>query len=579
MPFPSDRRTFLKTGAAVLGALAVPPHLVGALASRRGRAAADVSIDVLTAEPIAPVTSAHYGHFIEHLGAVIYDGVWVGEKSSVPNVGGIRKSLVDDLRALTPGIVRWPGGCFADSYRWTDGIGPKAKRPRRSNLWGNEMEGSVTGPQRYEPNHFGTPEFLRFCRLVGAEPYLAVNGRGASAQDFAEWVEYCNSPKGSTTLADQRAADGSPAPYNVKYWGLGNEPWGCGGTLTPEEYAEEYRRMSAFVPTYPGDKPSIKVGVEPRLVAAGPLIDDATAEAWTRRFIDSLKTAGRNGHDTTMPFGYSLHSYFWRHDAFTFTPNGWYTLLAQPRILGGMLERQASLLRPAGVPITLVLDEWGPWYLGDIGQSQPSHLLEQTPTLRDALVTAFMFDTFHAHADILGVATVAQTINCIHSLFLADGAKYVRTPVYHAFALYQPHIGGTAVRTVAAAERIEIPKDPNARPTRVPDPTSVDGISTSATVHAAAGGQPGRVVLTVTNPRLDSPVTANIALHGVSIKSGTVTTLTHNEPHARNTFDNPDVVHTGGTTALALGSESSKGAFTMTLPAASVTRVVCTLGA
>lgn len=440
------------------------------------------------------------------------------------------------------------------------------------------MKASVDGPPRYETNHFGTPEFLQFCRLVGAEPYLAVNGRGASAQDFADWVEYCNAPRGSTTLAERREADGSREPYNVQYWGLGNEPWGCGGNLTPEEYAEEYRRMSAWVPTFPRSLSNPQSGITPRLVAAGPAIDDASAEAWTRRLVESLLTAGRNGQETTMPFGYSLHGYFWRRDALRFTPSGWYALLAQPRQLALLLERQAALLRPSGVPITLVLDEWGPWYWGETGQSQPSHLFEQTPTLRDALVTALLFDAFHAHADILGVTTVAQTINCIHSLFLANGAQYVRTPVYHVFALYQPHIGGTSVRTVTAAERITFTPEPgsNDPASRAPASAWLDGVSASATRHDAADGTPSRIVLTITNPRLDSPVTASIALRGMAIRTGEVTTLTHTDPHARNTFDQPNTVHTGPTTALELGMTAS-GAMRLTLPPASITRVICTL--
>ena len=585
---PLDRRAFLRTGASALGAAVIPPSFAPALSrlagpsevaaagrglrARPGRiAAVDVRIDVLTREAIAPVTPLHYGHFIEHLGGVIYDGVWVGERSKIANIGGIRKALVDDLRRLSPGIVRWPGGCFADSYDWMDGSGPREKRPRRTNFWAGELAASVTGASRYDPNHFGTPEFMRFCRLVGAEPYLAVNGRAQAGQQFAQWVEYCNAPAGATTLSDRRAADGSPEPYNVRYWGLGNEPWGCGGTLTPEEYAAEYRRLAAWVPTYPASG----VGATendthaPRLIAAGPLEGD-NDEAWTRRFIESMLGAGRYSE---MPYGYSIHSYFWRRDASSFTPEGWYTLLAKPRQLAAMLQRQAVLLRAARTPITLVLDEWGAWYLGETGQTDPSHLYEQIPTLRDALLTALMFDCFHAQADILGITTVAQTVNCIHSLFITQGDRCVRTPVYHAFALYQPHIGGTAVRTVAAAERITFTTDD-----KQPEPGWLDGVSASATLHQKLGSGAGRVVLTVTNPRLDQPVTATVALRGVTVRSGDVTTLTHSDMRARNTVAEPDMVQLGPTTALSLPADGASGTFTVTLPPASTTRVICVLG-
>jgi alpha-N-arabinofuranosidase len=574
-----NRRAFIRTGAAALGAVAASPRLATALASLAplsvpGLAGTEVRIDVLTNEPIAPVTSTLYGHFIEHLGGVIYDGVWVGEQSKIPNIGGIRKALVDDLRRLTPGIVRWPGGCFADSYDWADGIGARQKRPRRTNFWTDELPATVAGASRYEPNHFGTSEFLRFCQLVGAEPYLAVNGRGGTANDFIKWVEYCNSPTGSTTLAEQRARDGSPKPYGVRYWGIGNEPWGCGGVLTPEEYAHEYRRLSAWVPTYPTGSSGPK---DPRtvlrLIAAGPLQDlrgGRTDDEWTRRFVESMLAAGRY---LTMPWGYSIHSYFWRRDALNFTPAGWYSLLAQPRDVGSMLERQAALLRASRTPVTLVLDEWGSWYQGETGQTDPSHLFEQVPTLRDALVTALLFDIFHAHADVLSVATVAQTINCIHSLFLTQGEHLIRTPVYHAFALYQPHIGGTAVRTVAAADRITFKSEEPE-----PKPSWLDGISASATVHAASGAQRQRLVLTVTNPRLEQPVSATIALHDATICAGDVTQLTHSDPHARNTVTAPNMVQLGATTPLALASNTPSGTFTLTLAPASVTRVVCELG-
>ena len=568
-----DRRGFLRAGGTALLGVALSSDRAPALLRGRWRdaAAADVRIDVLPWETIGPVTPLHYGHFIEHLGGVIYDGVWVGERSSIPNVGGIRKALVDDLRGLTPGIVRWPGGCFADSYDWRDGIGPREERPRRASFWAGELPASVTGPSRYEPNHFGSPEFMRFCRLIGAEPYLAVNGRGLGGREFAHWVEYCNAPAGTTTFGDRRVRDGSREPHNVRYWGLGNEPWGCGGMLTPEEYAAEYRRLASWVPAFPS--------VDPRLIAAGPLegVDD---EAWTRRFIESMLSAGRYAE---MPHGYSIHSYFWRRDALDFTPDGWYALLAEPRKLKNMLQRQALLLRAARAPLTLVLDEWGPWYIGDTGQTDPSHLFEQIPTLRDALVTAMMFDIFHAHANVLSVATVAQTVNSIHSLFLTQGDRCVRTPVYHAFALYQPHIGGTAVRTVAVAEQIGFTMDGReAGPTATSGAEGtrgwVDGVSASATIHEPPGSGSGRIVLTVTNPRLEQAVTVTIALHGAVVRSGNVTTLTHSDMHARNTFAEPNAVHVGATTPLVLPTNGASDTFTLTLSPASVTRVVGTLG-
>jgi alpha-N-arabinofuranosidase len=304
----------------------------------------------------------------------------------------------------------------------------------------------------------------------------------------------------------------------------------------------------------------------PLLIAGGPNEADF---AWTQRFMESMTSVRAD-----MPYGFSVHDYFHRSDALNFTSTGWYSLLAQPRHFVDMLERHGQLVRVGTrKPMTLVVDEWGPWYHGQTGSTDPAHLFEQVPTLRDALVTAMMFDAFHSHADIVGMTTVAQTVNCIHSLFLTQGEHYVRTPVYHAFALYQPHIGGTAVRTIAAADRITFTSDaPNE------GASWIAGVSASATRHDASGAQGKHIVLTVTNPHLDRALSTTVVVRGATVRSGDVTQLTHTDPHAHNTFDAPEVVRLGATAPLALPTSSASDTFTLTLPPASVTRVVCMLG-
>jgi len=539
---------------------------------RRNVPSTDLWVDVLPHESIAPITGNHYGHFIEHLGGVIYDGIWVGERSKIPNIGGIRKSLVDDLRVLTPGVIRWPGGCFADSYDWKDGIGPRPKRPSRLNYWSSALPNSVTGPARYEDNQFGTPEFMQLCKMVGAQPYLAVNARSATALDFAQWVEYCNAPRGTTTLAKQREADGVPEPYNVRYWGIGNEPWGCGGRLRPEEYAEEYRRFSAWVPWFPpkSELPRDQEAVMPRLIAGGP---EGTDYEWTQKFLAVMDRS-----HVRLPYGLSIHDYFDHDDdVFSFNASGWYTMLLQPQLFADILQRHAAAV-DQGVkavnwprPVTLILDEWGPCY-HSTGLGDPSHLLEQVPTMRDALLSSLMFDLFHAHADVLSMTTVAQSVNCLQSLFLTSGEKYTKTPVYHAFALYQPHIGGTSVRTVASSDRISYADEKDPHVTR-----AIDGVSASATRHTSADGA-GHIVVTVTNPRMDQPASATVSLRGVTIASGEVTQLAHGDPHAHNTFEAPETVRLSETKPLALSSSTPSGMFTLTLPPASITRIICKLG-
>src|SRR6266702_1973380 len=241
-----ERREFLRNSLLAAGTLLVPKYssfaVTGSSASGR--------IEVLLDEPLATISPNIYGHLTENLGAVIYDGIWVGEKSSVPNINGIRKELVEQMRKIKAPVIRFPGGCFADSYDWRDGIGPADKRPRRTNFWEGVEAANSAANHKYDPNQFGTNEFVHFCKLIGSEPYLAANLRSLPAEEFYRWVEYCNSPAGSTALAEMRAASGSSEPFPVRFWGVGNESWGCGGNFTAQEYAVEFRRFAAWVPHF-----------------------------------------------------------------------------------------------------------------------------------------------------------------------------------------------------------------------------------------------------------------------------------------------------------------------------------------
>ncbi|HKD91236.1 MAG TPA: hypothetical protein VKB56_05010, partial [Terriglobales bacterium] len=245
---------------------------------------ADARIEVVLNEPLGTISPNIYGHFTENLSGVIYDGVWVGEDSKVPNIRGIRRELVEEMRKIRPAVVRFPGGCFADSYDWRDGVGPANQRPRRTNFWNGGERPEAPASHRYDPNRYGTNEFVDFCRLIGAQPYLAANLRSLPAEQFYRWVEYANSPAGSTTLSDERAAAGYKDPFNVRYWGVGNESWGCGGNFTAQEYAVEYRRFTAWVPNYPGVGPL-------SFVASGPNDDNWE---WTRSFLEEIVRKGPN---------------------------------------------------------------------------------------------------------------------------------------------------------------------------------------------------------------------------------------------------------------------------------------------
>jgi alpha-N-arabinofuranosidase len=241
------RRKFLRTGLLAAGAISHPASF--AFSRFVDSASADSRIDVLLDEPLGAISRNIYGHFTEHLGGLIYDGVGVGGNSRVPKIDGIRRRLVEELRKIKAPVSRYPGGCFADSYNWQDGVGPVDKRPRRTNFWSDAESKTALDSHKFESNRFGTNEFLRFAKLAGAEPYLAANLRSLAPESFYHWVEYCNSPAGSTSLAEMRAASGARDPFNVRFWGIGNESWGCGGNFTPQEYAVEFRRFATSGPT------------------------------------------------------------------------------------------------------------------------------------------------------------------------------------------------------------------------------------------------------------------------------------------------------------------------------------------
>jgi alpha-N-arabinofuranosidase len=557
-----ERREFLGRGLA--GGIAL---LAGSKTSAlnfnpraiRRRPAADSRIEVLTSEPIGRIAPEIYGHFVEHLGGVVYDGVWVGENSKVPNIGGIRQALVEAMRRIKPPVVRWPGGCFADSYNWRDGLGPRGQRPQRTNFWVDAVEwpkDTPDGPWKYDTNHFGTDEFIRFCRLVGAEPYLAANLRSLSAKDFYEWVEYCNSPAGSTTLAAARSASGQREPFKVRYWGVGNESWGCGGNFTPEEYAAEYRRFVAWVPRY---------GVNLAFIGSGPNGGDLS---WSRRFFTRLAERGGLG----QMWGWALHHYSWnvsggrtsdwrqgKGDALNYPAEQWYELLREADRMETLITDHWSVMGEIDRQhrVKLVVDEWGAWYKAGT-EAHSTHLFGQQSTIRDAVLAGLTLDIFHRHADKVAMANVAQLINCLHSLFLAHEEKFVLTPTFHVFEMYAAHQGGQSVRTIFSAPRSSY--------TRNGQPATIRGLSGSASLHDR------QLILTITNPDISTARETEIAVRGATVKAIKTTTLTANDIHAHNSFDNPRRIEPKDEQVALRGS-----ALVYNFAPASVTRLQITL--
>jgi alpha-N-arabinofuranosidase len=487
-------------GAAALGA-GLP-----ALESRIGAAAggADLSVTVLLDEPIGVIKPTVYSQFTEHIGGVIYDGIWVGTDSKVPNIGGVRKALVEHVRRLGKVAIRWPGGCFADRYHWRDGIGPVASRPRRFGRWRE-----VT-----EPNTFGTHEFIRFCRLCEAEPYFAANVGTGSPEEFQQWVEYCNAPAGSTTLADERAANGDRDPLGIRYWGVGNESWGCGGKFTPEDYCREYRRFTEWVPEY---------GVKPYLIAAGPNSNDVY---WTRRFF------AKWADGTRAPIhGWAPHYYCGTTGhALKFTNDQWYEQLRKANQMETLIRDQWAALGEIDREhrIKLVVDEWGSWHPSGT-EINPAHLFEQMGTLRDGMVAALTLDTFNRHAEKVDMANVAQLVNNLHSLFLADGDRFVATPSFHVYEMYRPHQGARAVRIDVQAPEVAF---------------RVGGEPRRIFRLAGSASRTDRRTLTLTlvHTHSSEPAEAAIRLRGGAATSVQQTLLTHKDLNAHNTFADPDRV-------------------------------------
>ncbi len=550
------RREFVRNSAmgAVAFVLGRPARLSGVI----GSSPADSRIEVLLGEVLGTISPNIYGHFLEHLGGVIYDGVWVGESSKIANIKGIRKDLVDEMRKIKAPVVRYPGGCFADSYDWRDGVGPVEQRPRRTNFWEEAETSASPANHRYESNRFGTDEFMRFCKAVGCQPYLAANVRSLPAEMFYRWVEYCNSPAGSTTLSEARAAAGSAEPYDVRYWGVGNESWGCGGNFTAQEYAVEFRRYATWVPQY---------GKPLSFIASGPNTDEWQ---WTRGFFEEIARKDKGLFGSI--FGWALHYYSWnlsrgrtedwdegKGDALKFDVQDWYEVLREGNRLELLIEGHWQAMREFDPDhkVKLVVDEWGPWYRPG-SQLTPSNLLEQVPTLRDAVFSAMTLDIFNRHADKVALASPAQLINCLNSLFLANEDKFCVTPVGHVFGMYAAHQDGQAVRTIVSV--------PMASYVRDGKPASFWGLASSASLRDKD------LVLTVVNPHVSETRETEITVRGADIRSGTATVLTSSDLHARNTFDQRNEVIPQRKDVSSTGKT-----VTIQIPPASVTKLALTL--
>lgn len=383
---------------------------------------AQSSLELTKSETNITISKEIYGHFSEHLGTCIYGGIYVGEDSEIPNIKGYRLDVIEAFKELKVPVLRWPGGCFADTYHWKDGIGPKQDRPSIVNVhWGG-----VT-----EDNSFGTHEFLDFCELIGTQPYLSINVGSGTVQEAAEWVEYVNSSNKSP-MTDLRRKNGREEPWDVKYWGIGNENWGCGGEMTASYYVNVYRNYACYVK-----------GNNLQRVICGP--SDSQVE-WTEDIMKGL--TGKNH----LAQGLSLHYYTlptgdWsaKGSSVDFGEDMWFKTLKSTMRMEDFIQAHLKVMDkydPEG-RIKLMVDEWGTWY--DKLPGSQDGFLQQQNTVRDALVAGINLNIFNNHADRISMANIAQIVNVLQSVILTDGPEMVKTPTYHVFKMYTVHQDATLV--------------------------------------------------------------------------------------------------------------------------------------
>lgn len=385
-----------------------------------------------------------YGHFAEHLGRCIYEGLYVGEDSDIPNTNGMRNDVVTALKEMEIPVLRWPGGCFADEYHWKDGIGPKENRKKMINThWGGVVE----------DNSFGTHEFMELCEQLGCKTYINGNLGSGTISEMSEWVEYLTF-EGVSPMADLRKKNGHEKAWKVDFFGVGNENWGCGGNMTPEHYANEYRRYQTYVRNYDAENPIYKI-------CGGPNVDDYS---WTKAV---LETTHRNSLPAFhgMMDGLSVHYYVhpegWelKGSATEFDDAVWYKTLKKAIYIETLIQRHGAIMDQydPDKKIGMIMDEWGCWFNVEPG-TNPGFLYQQN-TMRDALVAGVSLNIFNKHCDRVKMANIAQMINVLQAVILTEGEKMVLTPTYYIFQMYKNHQNATLLESHVNTDEVGVEKE------------------------------------------------------------------------------------------------------------------------
>jgi alpha-N-arabinofuranosidase len=510
----------MKTFAAILS-------LVMMVACAGSTLAQEMEITVRADQQGPQISRYLYGQFAEHLGRGIYEGIWVGEDSPIPNTNGYRNDVVAALKELHIPVIRWPGGCFADEYHWRDGIGARKNRPIRVNThWGGVEEN----------NAFGTHEFFDLVEMLGTEAYIAGNVGSGTPQEMAEWLEYMTADNNST-IAQLRRKNGRDRPWKVAFFGVGNETWGCGGNMRPEYYADLYRRYATFLKAPEGNRP--------KKVASGGN-DEHTN--WTVALASAVEwnMDGISHHYYTTPSG----EWPVKGKAIGFPEQEWISTLFNTMKIDGYLSLNEAVLEeynPEG-NVGLYLDEWGTWYDPEPGR-EPGFLYQQN-SLRDALVAALNFNIFHRHAQRLHMANIAQTVNVLQAVILTDQEEMVLTPTYHAFEMYIPFQDSTFL-PVDLGDMMEY---------------TLGDVTVPMVSASAAKTSGGDLVLALVNLDPHNPVKVAAGLQGFAAVSARGRTLTAGAMDAHNTFAEPEIV-----TPSDIEAGLEDGKLRVELPAKSVT--------
>jgi len=445
-----------------------------------------------------------YGHFAEHLGRCIYDGIYVGDnQKKIPNRNGIRLDIVEALKKLKTPVLRWPGGCFADTYHWKDAIGPKEKRKQISNTsWGNVRE----------DNSFGTHEFLDFCEMIGAEPYLAVNIGGGTVQEAVDWVQYVNHANGSSYLTDMRMQNGRSQPWNVKYWGVGNESWDCGGHMTAGYYVNEYRKYVTMMTSYSNTEGLFRIAV-------GPGTEDY---AWTETVMKEVPARRIEGLSIHH---YSVINWSKKGSATQFSEEEYFRTMEQAWRIEGMIKKNSEVMDKYDPQkkVALIVDEWGGWY--DVEPGTNGAFLYQQNSMRDAMIAGLSLNIFNNHCDRVRMANLAQMVNVLQAIVLTKEEKLVLTPTYHVMEMYNVHQDAVMIPLAMASKDYTLGEK------------KIQAVSASASKN-----KDGIIHISLVNMDAHNAQEMKIDLAGLSATSVTGRILQSGKLQDHNSFENPDKI-------------------------------------